>query len=99
MIQQQPNQGPGTVISLCNSASGTVTTFQEAYTSARNRYSDVQWYTLDARDQSEAIYLEMRRLDALAVMPQRSSSSQSSPIMGGPKSRWGALATRQKPAC
>jgi hypothetical protein len=41
--------------------------FQEAYSSARSRYSDEQWYALPMRDQSEAIYREMRRLDAEAV--------------------------------
>ena len=75
-----------------------MTTFEEAYASARNRYPDDQWHMLGLRDQSKEIYLEMRRLDAMAAQPQRNSSAQSSPTMGGPKSQWGELDTRQKPA-
>ena len=40
--------------------------FHEAYSTARGRYSDEEWHALPMRDQSEAIYLEMRRLDAEA---------------------------------
>jgi hypothetical protein len=75
-----------------------MTTFEEAYASARNRYSADHWLMLGLRDQSQAIYLEMRRLDAQAAQPQRRSSSQSSPTIGGPNAQWGALATRLKPA-
>jgi len=75
-----------------------MTTFHEAYQSARNRYPDEQWLMFGMRDQSRAIYLEMRRLDAMAAQGQPRSSSQSSPTMGGPKSRWADLDTRRKPA-
>jgi hypothetical protein len=41
--------------------------FEDAYQKARGRYSDAQWHDLDLRNQSEAIYQEMRRLDAAAA--------------------------------
>ena len=46
--------------------------FEDAYREARNRYSDAQWHDLNLRNQSEAIYQEMRRLDsASAGSPKR----------------------------
>ena len=41
--------------------------FEDAYKKARGRYSDAQWHDLNLRDQSEAIYREMRLLDAGAA--------------------------------
>ena len=41
--------------------------FEDAYRKARNRYSDAQWHDLNLRNQSEAIYQEMRRLDAVTA--------------------------------
>lgn len=41
--------------------------FEDAYRKARDRYADAQWHDLDLRGQSEAIYQEMRRLDAASV--------------------------------
>lgn len=44
--------------------------FADAYRKARNLYSDAQWHDLNLRDQSEAIYQEMRRIDAAAASTQ-----------------------------
>ena len=41
--------------------------FEDAYRKARGRYPDAQWHDLNLRGQSEAIYQEMRRLDAASV--------------------------------
>jgi hypothetical protein len=41
--------------------------FQDAYRKARDRFSDAQWHDLNPRNQSAAIYQEMRRLDAALV--------------------------------
>lgn len=41
--------------------------FEDAYQKARDRYSDAQWHDLNLRNQSEAIYQEMRRLDAASA--------------------------------
>ncbi len=38
--------------------------FQDAYQKARAHYSDNQWHDLNLRNQSAAIYQEMRHLDA-----------------------------------
>ncbi len=38
--------------------------FEDAYKRARDRYSNAQWDDLNLRKQSEAIYQEMRLLDA-----------------------------------
>jgi hypothetical protein len=41
--------------------------FEDAYRKARNRYGDAQWHDLNLRNQSEAIYQEMRLLDAVTA--------------------------------
>lgn len=41
--------------------------FEDAYRKARDRYADAQWDDLDLRNQSEAIYQEMRLLDAASA--------------------------------
>ena len=41
--------------------------FEDAYRKARDRYSAAQWDDLDLRNQSEAIYHEMRLLDAVTA--------------------------------
>lgn len=44
--------------------------FQDAYRTARDRYSDDMWHDLSMRNQSAAIYRAMRRLDAAAASVQ-----------------------------
>jgi len=51
--------------------------FEDAYRKARDRYSDAQWHDLNLRDQSEAIYQEMRRLDAASA----GSAKQQVPVL------------------
>jgi hypothetical protein len=41
--------------------------FEDAYKKARDRYAGAQWDDLNLRKQSEAIYQEMRLLDAVAA--------------------------------
>ena len=41
--------------------------FEDAYRKARDRYSKAQWDDLNLRNQSEAIYQEMRRLDSASA--------------------------------
>jgi hypothetical protein len=37
---------------------------QQAFTAAKSRYPGEQWSSLPTKDQSAAIYVELRRLDA-----------------------------------
>ncbi|MDR3537158.1 MAG: hypothetical protein P4L71_11720 [Acetobacteraceae bacterium] len=41
--------------------------FQEAYARARNRFSDDAWLVLNPRQITEAIYREIREIDAERV--------------------------------
>jgi hypothetical protein len=52
--------------------------FEDAYRKARKRYSDAQWDDLNLRNQSEAIYQEMRLLDAVTAA---SAVKQQVPIL------------------
>ena len=45
-------------------------TFHQAFKSAVQRYSSEVWSQLDPRHQTEAIYEEMRKLDADAAGPE-----------------------------
>ena len=54
------------------SSSGAAS-FQEAYQSARNKFASTEWDVLALSQQAEAIYVEMRRLDAAAIGVTRES--------------------------
>jgi hypothetical protein len=41
--------------------------FQQAYEAVRRSYSDEAWHALTPRQITEAIYLEIRRIDAIAA--------------------------------
>jgi hypothetical protein len=45
-------------------------TFHQAFDAAVQRYSSEVWAQLDPRHQTEAIYEEMRKLDANAADPE-----------------------------
>jgi hypothetical protein len=43
-------------------------TLQEAFEAAISRYSTADWGRLNAKEQANAVYQEMRRLDAAATL-------------------------------
>ena len=43
---------------------------QEAFEAAISRYSTADWGRLNAKEQANAIYQEMRRLDAAATLAE-----------------------------
>jgi hypothetical protein len=47
-----------------------VVTFYQAFESAVQRYSSEVWSQLDPRHQTEAIYEEMRKMDANSADPE-----------------------------
>jgi hypothetical protein len=55
--------------------------FQQAYDSIRRSHSDEAWYGLTPRQITEAIYREMRRIDAIAAksngLPPAASASDA----------------------
>lgn len=61
--------------------------FQEAYARARRRFTDSGWMSLSPREITEAIYGEIRQIDAerLAVRASIDPDSQKGPLKAAAK--------------
>ena len=64
--------------------------FQDAYRRARSRYTREQWLSLPPQQITDAIYREMRQMDAETSTPSVAGTSRTPSVAGTTRPRGGA---------